>query len=361
MQHEYQWPRRYAQFEYSLNKWRLRDKEMDDKTKLIESLQINREQELPERSSRGGLWVGIAIAVVAIAGAGWWWSSRDAGVVARAEAASSVSAAAEPVAVASSGSRLDASGYVVARRSASVSAAINGRVVEVLISEGSSVKQGEVVARLDDSLYRLQLNQAKANLESANSRLRAARLAQSNAEPIYQRAQKQRAAGYLSAEELDRAKISFDNANSELDVQRQVVAVSEAAVAIAERNLTETVVRAPFAGIITAKNAQPGEVVSPSAAGGSIRTGIGTIVDMDSLEVEVDVSENFINRVQAGQPATVKLNAYPDWEIPAQVIAVIPTAERAKATVKVRIGFKQKDPRILPEMGARVAFLEGKT
>ncbi|MEP7248116.1 MAG: efflux RND transporter periplasmic adaptor subunit, partial [Gammaproteobacteria bacterium] len=129
-------------------------------------------------------------------------------------------------------------------------------------------------------------------------------------------------------------------------------------LAVAQRNLDDTVVRAPFSGVVTVKAAQAGEVVSPSSAGGGFtRTGIGTIVDMDSLEVEVDVSENFINRVRPEQPATIKLNAYPDWEIPASVIAVIPTADRSKATVKVRVGFKVRDPRILPDMGARVSFL----
>ena len=141
----------------------------------------------------------------------------------------------------------------------------------------------------------------------------------------------------------------------------RAVEVAEARLALAERNLDDTVVRAPFAGIVTVKAAQEGEMVSPvSAGGGFTRTGIGTIVDMASLEVEVDVSENFINRVAAQQPATVTLNAYPDWSIPARVIAIIPTADRAKATVKVRVGFDVGDPRILPEMGARVAFLDSK-
>ena len=134
--------------------------------------------------------------------------------------------------------------------------------------------------------------------------------------------------------------------------------MARAGLGLAQRAQEDTIVRAPFAGVVTVKAAQPGEIVSPiSAGGGFTRTGIGTIVDMASLEVEVDVSENFINRVRPGQRATIRLNAYPDWEIPAEVIAVIPTADRAKATVKVRVGFKQRDARVLPEMGARVAFL----
>jgi RND family efflux transporter MFP subunit len=162
----------------------------------------------------------------------------------------------------------------------------------------------------------------------------------------------------ISAQSFDTAKTTFDATRTSRDVAARAVEVAAARLKVAERNLDDTVVRAPFSGIVTVKAAQEGEMVSPiSAGGGFTRTGIGTIVDMSSLEVEVDVTENFINRVRAEQPATVKLNAYPDWSIPARVIAIIPTAERAKATVKVRVGFDVGDPRILPEMGARVAFL----
>jgi RND family efflux transporter MFP subunit len=163
---------------------------------------------------------------------------------------------------------------------------------------------------------------------------------------------------YISESDLDTARTAVDNDQAQLETARSNVDVAEQGVTVAQRNLDDTVVRAPFAGVVTDKAAQPGEVVSPvSAGGGFTRTGICTVVDMDSLEVEVDVNESFINRVHADHAATVRLNAYPDWEIPAYVIAVIPTADRSKATVKVRIGFRQRDARILPEMGARVAFL----
>jgi len=127
-------------------------------------------------------------------------------------------------------------------------------------------------------------------------------------------------------------------------------------VDVNQRYLEDTVIRAPFDGVVTVKTAQPGEIVSPQFPGGG---GIAKIVDMDSLEVDVEVSENFIHRVRPKQPATITLNAYPDWQIPAEVIAVIPTADRAKATVKVRVAFKVKDPRIVPEMGSHVSFLDG--
>lgn len=164
----------------------------------------------------------------------------------------------------------------------------------------------------------------------------------------------------MSAQDFDIAKAEYDGARMNVEVAERALAVAEANLAVTERNLEDTIVRAPFAGVVTVKAAQEGEIVSPvSAGGGFTRTGIGTIVDMDSLEVEVDVSENFINRVQPGQAVAVRLNAYPEWAIPARVIAIIPTADRAKATVRVRIGFEEKDPRILPEMGVRVSFLDG--
>jgi HlyD family secretion protein len=330
---------------------------VDDKGKLLDELVIDRSGRSAAPATSRPWLVGIAaVAVVLLALAVWLLVSRRS-VVPAADAAAPLSAGTDAAAVPTSNSQLDASGYVVARREATVSATINGRVTEVLISEGTRVKQGQVLARLDDGPYRLMLAQAKAQAEAIQAQLHATETALANAQPIYQRMKKQFAAGYLSGQDYDAAKSSFDSVNSTLEVQRQAAAVARAQVAIAERNLTDTVVRAPFSGVVTQKNAQPGEIVSPGAAGGSIRTGIGTIVDMDSLEVEIDVSENFINRVRPDQKVTITLNAYPDWNIPGHVIAVIPTADRAKATVKVRVGFDQRDERVLPDMGARVSFL----
>jgi len=254
---------------------------------------------------------------------------------------------------------LDASGYVVARRQATVSSKITGKVVEVLIEEGQRVEVNEVVARLDDANALAQVAQSTAQREQAIASFKAAEVAFDNAIPTFERNKEQFARQIISAQDFDIAKASHDAARSSLDVAARAVEVAEASLALAQRNLDDTVVRAPFGGIVTVKAAQEGEMVSPvSAGGGFTRTGIGTIVDMDSLEVEVDVSENFINRVRPGQDVSVKLNAYPDWEIPARVIAIIPTADRAKATVKVRVALDDKDSRILPEMGVRVAFLD---
>ena len=215
-----------------------------------------------------------------------------------------------------------------------------------------------MVARLDDTNTRAELNQAMAQLASNRAALAEVKVNLANAERDLQRKKGLVAESLISVSDIDTAQTALDSYRAKLLTAERNVDYAQKTVEVSQRNEDDTVVRAPFAGVITVKAAQPGEIVSPFTAGGGFtRTGIGTVVDMDSLEVEVDVNENFINRVHPDQLARVRLNAYPDFEIPAYVIAVIPTADRAKATVKVRIGFKQKDPRILPEMGARVAFL----
>ncbi len=203
--------------------------------------------------------------------------------------------------------------------------------------------------------------QSNAQLQQAQANLASAQTAYDDAKPIFERNEQQKTAAVISLQSFDEAKAQYNVARNNLFIAQSALDSARAGVVVAQRNLDDTVIRAPFSGIVTEKAAQPGEMVSPiSAGGGFTRTGIGTIVDMDSLEVEVDVSENFINRVRPQQPVVIKLNAYPDWEIPGSVIAMIPTADRAKATVKVRIAIKQKDPRIIPEMGARVSFLSEK-
>ena len=326
---------------------------MTDKAALIEQLKIDRPPEVESRA-RWPAWVAGALTVLAVAGAvGFLLAPR--GIPVRVVTAELASA---DVAV-GPGSILDASGYVVARRQATVSSKITGKVVEVRIEEGQRVESDEIIARLDDANARAAVEQARAQRAQAAANLDASRVALDNAIPTFRRNEQQFARDVISAQDFDAAKASYDTARTSLDVAARALEVADAVLALAERNLEDTIVRAPFAGIVTVKAAQEGEMVSPvSAGGGFTRTGIGTIVDMDSLEIEVDVSENFINRVRPGQAATVKLNAYPDWDIPAHVIAIIPTADRAKATVKVRLGLGVKDGRILPEMGVRVAFLD---
>jgi RND family efflux transporter MFP subunit len=328
---------------------------MTDKTALLNQLRIDR---APVRE--GGhavlIWSVVALAALAAVGTGAWFAFGAAnGLHVRAAMALAVAAGANP---AGGGSLLDASGYIVARRQATVAAKITDRVVAVLIEEGQHVAADEIIARLDDTNTSAALDLAKAQLQQAQANLNAARIAAEDAKPTYQRQQKLVAQGWTTAETFDTTRAGYDAAQANLLVQQQSLSMAQASIEVAQRNQDDTVVRSPFAGVVTVKAAQPGEIVSPlSAGGGFTRTGIGTIVDMDSLEVEIDVSESFINRVHAGQPAVIKLNAYPDWQIPAEVITVIPTADRSKATVKVRVKILAKDPRILPEMGARVQFL----
>jgi RND family efflux transporter MFP subunit len=331
------------------------DDKASDKSALLNQLRIDRSAEPDEDTGgRGKIYAAIGVAVVLIAGAAYWFT-RPTGIPIKVATATAIAGASQ----ARGASTLDASGYIVARRQATVSSKITGKVMQVLIEEGQRVEKDEVIARIDDSNTRASLGQAQAQLAQAEANAHAAKVAFDNAKPIFERNRKQIAQGVISAQSFDTAKSTYDAAEAALAVSQRAVEVARAMVLTAQQNQNDTVIRAPYAGVVTVRAAQAGEIVSPmSAGGGFTRTGIGTIVDMDSLELEVDVSENFINRVQPKQPASVKLNAYPEWDIPAEVIAVIPTADRAKATVKVRIGFKVKDPKILPEMGARVSFLD---
>ena len=230
----------------------------------------------------------------------------------------------------SASSILDASGYVVARRRATVSSKMTGKVMEVFVEEGMYVEKGQLLAQLDDSTLIADLNYSLSQLNEAKR--------------VYNRTKELAKDQLASQASLDAAEAALEGFDALADVRKQMVA--------------DMKILAPFSGVVVYKAAQPGEMISPvSAGGGFTKTGICTIVDMDSLEVEVDVNEAFINRVIAGQPAVANLNAYPKWDIPAKVIAIIPTADRNKATVKVRIALLEKDERVLPDMGARVSFL----
>jgi RND family efflux transporter MFP subunit len=329
---------------------------MNDKSALLEQLRLSRDDSKTDNPTNRVRWLLGSVAGIVVLGAGVWLVlGRTGGVAVRV----AVAQASTGGPATSGASLLDASGYVVARRAATVSSKITGKVQEVLIEEGQRVAINQVLARLDDSNARARLQQASAQIAQSEATLQAAKTAVADARPIFQREEKERAQALISAQDFDGAKATYNAAAAAFDVAARSVAVARASLVVAQRDEDDTVVRAPFAGVVTVKAAQPGEMVSPiSAGGGFTRTGIGTIVDMDSLEVEVDVNENFINRVQSGQPTTIRLNAYPDWEIPGEVIAIIPTADRSKATVKVRVAFKRRDERILPEMGARVAFLQ---
>ena len=310
---------------------------MIDKLEHLDQLKIDRSRR-PSGAGRGITILLLLLIVIGAGGAGayYYWQA-NAGLPIHVLTVSQSGGG---------GAGLDASGYVVPQRRATLSAQILGRVVYLNAEEGQRVKAGDVVARLDDSNYAAVLKQALAQQ-------RQAKVALEDAAPIYARYQRLQGQNAISID-------AFENQRAAYDAARAQVAVTDAAVEMARTNQAFTVVRSPFAGVVTQKLAQIGDVLAPTAAGGGdTKTGIATIVDMTSLEVEVDVSENYIDRVHPGQGATVTLNAYPEWQIPASVITVIPTADQAKGTVKVRIAIKTQDARVLPQMGARVTFLTG--
>jgi RND family efflux transporter MFP subunit len=326
-----------------------------DNQALLGQLRIDRTQRDTRFDPRRRRWIAAAgLVLVGLIGAGAWFGlSGPAALPVR-------TAVAQPMAGGgANASVLDATGYVTARRQATVSAQITGTLTDVLIEEGDHVKSGQVLGRLEDTAQRAALAQAQAQLHSAQALLGQyqAQLAQS--ERDVKRAEDLVERKLVSQQAVEQARTQVETGAAQVQGQRKQIELAAASVRSAQVQLGYCTVRAPFTGVVIAKAAQLGEIVSPfSAGGGFTRTGIGTIVDMDSLEIEVDVNEAYINRVQPGQPVESVLNAYPDWKIPSHVIAIIPTADRAKATVKVRIGLDVKDGRIVPDMGVRVSFLE---
>ena len=321
----------------------------------LDELRIERGAErLPE--SKTWMVVAVAAIVLVLAIVAVVWHSRSGGIVVHTAVARELGGGGT-----SGGERtvLNASGYVTARRAATVSSKVTGKVVEVLIEEGMKVKEGQVVARLDDTNVKTSLDVAQAQLESANTAVEETRAQLKQAESEFQRATNLANKNIESQSDLDKAESDAKSLAARLARQERDITVAERQVDLWQQLMDDMVIRAPFAGIVTTKDAQPGEMISPvSAGGGFTRTGIGTIVDMDSLEIEIDVNESYINRVQPGQPVVATLDAYPDWKNPCKVIAIIPTADRQKSTVKVRVGFDKLDPRILPEMAVKVAFRE---
>jgi len=316
----------------------------------LSALKIEREP----LNTGGGRWVKWVFLLLFLGGAGFWafpWFTRERPIEVEVASVSERAAG-------TSASVLTGKGYVTARRRATVSSKVTGKVIEVNVEEGMAVRKGQVLARLDDStlqaalgLYRAQLEAAKRQIPESEVRLEQARVQ-------LQRQERLRKEGLNTPNDIDNAKAEVDSLVARIASAQETVKVAESQIAMQQTAIDDTVIRAPFSGIALSKDAQPGEMVSPvSAGGGFTRTGISTIVDMSSLEIEVDVNESYINRVSAGQPVTAVLDAYPGFEIPASVIAVVPTADRQKATVLVRIGFKKLDPRILPDMGVGVTFL----
>jgi len=317
----------------------------------LDALRIERgaEQKAGSRMWRVAAGAAVFILVCAVV----WLRSRPGAVEVHTAVATEAGGAGADRTV------LNASGYVTARRQATVSSKTTGKVVEVLIEEGMKVKEGQVLARLDDTNIKAGLDVAQAQLASARTAVEETRAQLKQAALEFQRTTELAQQKIASQSDLDRAEASAQSLRAHLAMLEQDVTVADRQVAAWRQQMDDMIIRAPFAGIVTTKDAQPGEMISPvSAGGGFTRTGIGTVVDMDSIEIEIDVNESYINRVMAGQPVEAALDAYPDWKIPCKVIAIIPTADRQKSTVKVRVGFDKLDPRILPEMAAKVAFHE---
>ena len=323
---------------------------MSDLKRDLDALRIEREPERPA-AARWIIWTGLIILLAAGGLAGYRWLTRERPVEVQV-ATVSARAAGTQAAV------LNASGYVVARRRATVSSKITGKVVEVDVEEGKNVVQGQVLAKLDDSTPRAALALAEAQAEAARRTLRENEVRLDQARLNERRAAQLLKERIVSQSQLDDAKAEADSIDARIGALREQIRVAERQIEVQQTDLANYVIRAPFSGVAISKDAQPGEMVSPvSAGGGFTRTGISTIVDMHSLEIEVDVNESYISRVTPGQDVDAVLDAYPDWHIPARVITLVPTADRQKATVLVRLAFKQLDPRILPDMAIKVTFL----
>ncbi|WP_185234314.1 efflux RND transporter periplasmic adaptor subunit [Teredinibacter franksiae] len=348
----------------------------DDKSELLKQLTIDRSE--PEPSGFTGWQLLAATTVAALLGAFVVYfliprqtvyppdmATEAAAVLAdkTANIASYSAPSNSPVKEARAQTRaqtdaiLNASGYITARRLATVSAEIMGLITEVAVDEGMTVEQGQILATLDDSKAQVNLRLAQAQMQSQSQRVQSVVTDLEESQRVLRRLAKLGEDNYASVAQRTRAQANVAKLKAALASARADLNVSSLNVERTREQLDDHTIRAPFAGVITVKNAQPGEIVAPAAAGGGFtRTGICTLVDMGSLEIEVDVNEAYIGRVLPGQKVIANLDAYPEWDIPASVIAIIPTADRAKATVRVRIKIINSDKRILPNMGVKVAF-----
>lgn len=343
---------------------------MPDKSELLQQLKLDKSSNPPSQSG----WTGRLSLIILgmLVGAGVvYFSGFSSG--SQSSMPSSTPTAAQNKAIDSPGSPqvttppasniskiLDASGYITARQTATVSAKVMGLILSVEVDEGMQVEKGQVLARIDDTQARISLESIRAQQSAQVARVQRLQAQLAEAERVLARVTNLTHAGQFSSEsQLSKAQTDVASLKAELVSAAADVEVAEKNVSYQQSIVNDYIIRAPFAGVVTAKNAQAGEIVSPSSAGGGFtRTGICTIVDMNSLEIEVDVNEAYIGRVYQGQKVEAVLDAYPDWAIPASVIAVIPTADRAKATVRVRIQIDIKDTKILPDMGVKVSFFK---
>jgi RND family efflux transporter MFP subunit len=318
----------------------------------LDQLRIERKPE-KQSSGKGKYFALVAFFLLLAAAAAYFYGFRPSAVT-DVQTATASRVSGEAMATV-----LNASGYVTARRQATVSSKFTGKVTEVLIEEGMQVEEDQVLARLDDANIRASYELAAAQLLSSQRSLKETETLLAEAHRNVERTAKLVERDLASEVEMDRVRALSGSLDAQMDRKRADIQVAARQLDIFQQQLEDTIIRAPFAGVIVAKNAQPGEMISPvSAGGGFTRTGIGTIVDMSSLEIEIDVNEAYINRVKPDQDVVATLDAYPDWKIPCHVIAIIPTADRQRATVEVRVGFNELDPRVLPDMGVKVGFQE---
>jgi RND family efflux transporter MFP subunit len=323
---------------------------VSNKNELLGQLRIDRNASSPQKG--WAFWAtasGGALLLIAI---GFWIFYEPAPLTVKIQMARMATVDS------SSASVLDATGYVVARRSATVSSKVTGKVIDVLIEEGMLVEKNQVLARLDDSNAKKDVDVVQAELQAAKAQVLEVKARLLESKLSYERNVALIEKKLVSQASFDLIKASYDSLKAQLTNREEIVSVNRSLLAQQKQFLDDLTIRAPFSGVVVSKDSQPGEMISPiSAGGGFTRTGICTLVDMSSLEIEVDVNESYIQRVRAGQLAEAVLEAYPEWNIAAKVVAIIPTADRQKATVKVRIAFQNLDPRILPDMGVKVSFL----
>lgn len=252
---------------------------------------------------------------------------------------------------------LNASGYIVAQRKAAVASKMTGRLTALLVEEGSLVKQGQILARMESADVTAGKGQATANLANARAMLRQAKVERDNLRQEHDRYQKLIGGGYVSQSEYDAVRTRYQRSQEAVQGAEAAVESSMAAVSGAEASLDYTLIRAPFDGVVLTKNADVGDIVTPLSASTTSKAAVVTLADMDSLQVEVDVSETSITLIKAGQPCNIQLDALSEKRFRGVVHAIVPTVDRAKATVLVKVRFLDKDVRMLPDMSAKVSFL----
>lgn len=330
---------------------------MSSPTSPIKDLRIERPARV--ESSGAGWTVVLILLVLGAAGAGaYWWTTQPKGIPVRTAVVQEIGGGASATGAAAERTVLNASGYVTARREATVSSKVTAKVENVLVEEGMKVKAGQVLAQLDNTNVKASLTLSEAQLHATKAAMEETQVRLKEAERELARETELLKKKVSTEAEHDKAEAAVMALRAKLHQQQADIVVSEKTIGTWKQQMEDAIIKAPFDGVVTSKNAQPGEMISPMSAGGFTRTGICTIVDMQSLEIEIDVNESYINRVQPGQQVEATLDAYPDWKIPCKVIAIIPTADRQKSTVKVRVGFDKLDPRILPEMSVKVNFRE---